>query len=243
MNPGTPRAINPHLPTGAYALDSLPDAEHARFQDHLTTCQSCVDETAGLIETAALLGAAVDHDSPTALRPAVLDAIRFVHQIPPDVETRPSLSRRQGFRRAATLIGAACLTALAVAGVHNSLTSPGVGPTGAPVHTRIGDLLAAPDLRLITAPNQAGTAAVSASRDEMLFLASDLRALPPGRVYQLWRVGSRGPASAGVALPGSEVTSLLLNGMSEADEIILTVEPAGGSPSPTGAPVVTIVLH
>ncbi|MFD4669644.1 anti-sigma factor domain-containing protein [Lentzea sp. NPDC058450] len=243
MKPGTPSAINPHLQTGAHALGALPEAERAEFQQHLTRCQSCVDELAGFTRTAALLGAAVDRIYPMALRPVVLDAVQLVHQVPPGAGVRPVHSRRQGFQRAAALVAAACVAAMTVAGVHASLTSPGVRPVTAPPRTKTGDLLAAPDLRLLSAANQTGTAAVSAARDEMLFLANGLRTLPHDRAYQLWLVDARGPRSAGTVLPGTEVTSLLVSGLGGADEVILTAEPAGGSPSPTGAPVVTIALR
>lgn len=244
VKPGTPRAINPHLLTGAYALGALPDDERAAFEDHLGRCRSCEDEVAGLIETAALLGAAADHVFPIALRPVVLGTARRVQQVPPGSEVTTTSSRQQGFRRAAALVAAACVTAMAVAGVHGALTTPPVTrPVVASTHTRIGDLLAAPDLRLVSAGDPAGTAAISAGRDELLFLADGLRALPQDRVYQLWLVDSRGPRPAGTATAGGEATSLLVHGIRGAAEIVLTVEPAGGSPSPTSAPVVTLALH
>ncbi|MCR3754571.1 anti-sigma factor [Lentzea californiensis] len=243
MKPGLTRAINPHLLTGAHALGALLDAERAEFEAHLGRCRGCADELAELRETAARLGDAVEHVHPHALRSQVLGAVRHVRQVPPASENVTVSSRRQGFQRAAALISAACVAAAAVAGVHGALTSSAIVPPAASPHTHVGDLLAAPDLRLVTAGGSAGTVAVSRSRDEMLFLADDLRALPRDRVYQLWLVDDRGPRSAGTVRPAGDVTSLLVSGMQGAGEAVLTVEPAGGSPSPTGAPVLTIVLR
>jgi anti-sigma factor RsiW len=98
------RAINPHLMTGAHALDALLDAERAEFEAHLGRCRGCADEVAELRETTARLGDAVDHVRPNALRPQVLDAVRHVRQVPPGSEIVTVFSRRQGFRRAAALI-------------------------------------------------------------------------------------------------------------------------------------------
>ncbi|SDK83760.1 Anti-sigma-K factor RskA [Lentzea albidocapillata subsp. violacea] len=237
------RAINPHLLTGAHALGALLDAERAEFEAHLDRCRGCADEAAELRETAARLGNAVDHVQPNSLRPQVLAAIRHVRQVPPASENVAVFSRRQGFRRAAALISAACVAAAAVAGVHGALTTSTLTPMAVSARTHVGDLLAAPDLRLVSAEGQAGTAAISPSRNEMLFLADGLRTLPRDRVYQLWLVDGQGPRSAGTMRPAGDVTSLLVSGINGIGEAVLTVEPIGGSPSPTGSPVLTIVLR
>ncbi|SEQ52654.1 anti-sigma factor [Lentzea albida] len=243
MKPGTPRAINPHLATGAHALDALPDFERTAFETHLDDCRACADEVTGLRETAALLGNAVDHLQPRLLRPQVVNAIRFVRQVPPRSERVIVSSRRQGLQLAAALVTAACLVAGAVAGVHGALTSASTSPVAAPEHTPIGDLLAAPDLRLVSSGDPAGSAALSGNRNEMLFLADGLLAPPPGRTYQLWLVDDHGPRSAGTKLPSGGTTSMLVQGINGVDEAVLTIEPAGGSPGPTGSPVLTLSLR
>lgn len=55
--PVTRRAINPHLPAGAHALDALPDFERTEFEARLDRCQACAAESAGLQETALFSGA------------------------------------------------------------------------------------------------------------------------------------------------------------------------------------------
>ncbi|ANZ43171.1 hypothetical protein BBK82_31495 [Lentzea guizhouensis] len=235
--------MDPHLLTGAHALGALPDAERVEFEAHLDRCRGCAEEAGGLRETAARLGSAVDHAaSPGVLRSRVLAAVRRLRQVPPSSEVEAVASLRQGLRRAAGLVLAACATAAAVAGVHATLSTTTTIPVAASPHTRIGDLLAAPDLRLVTAGQPPGTAAVSRSRDEMLFLADGLRTLPDDRVYQLWLVDDRGPRPAGTPDPAGRAASLLVTGIGGVGEVILTVEPAGGSPSPTGPPVITVSL-
>jgi anti-sigma-K factor RskA len=242
VEPGRTRAINPHLSTGAHALGALPDAERAEFEAHLGRCQGCADEVAGLRETAARLGNAVDHVVPGDLRPHVLAAVRHARQVSPAIELGTFSSRRQGFRRAAALVAAACLTAAVVAGAHGALTTSRITPVAANPRTQIAGLLSAPDLRLVTAGNPAGTAAISLSRNEMLFLVDDLPALPRDRVYQLWLVHDHGPRPDAILRPAGKAMSVLVTGIEEVGKVILTIEPAGGSSSPTGTPVLAIIL-
>ncbi|MET9227778.1 anti-sigma factor [Lentzea sp. NPDC003310] len=237
------RAIDPHLATGAHSLDALPDAERPEFEAHLDRCRDCADEVAQLRATAARLGSAVSSVSPVALRLSVLDAVRFVKQVPPDAEAVAVSSRPQGFRRATALVAAACVVAAVVGVVHGALISPAVPSVVASPRTHVGDLLSAPDLQLLSAKDRSAGVAVSRGRDEMLFLAEGLRELPHDRVYQLWLVRDNGPRSAGTARPAGTLTSMLVSGIDGADEAVLTTEPAGGSPGPTSAPIATVVLH
>ncbi|KOV83336.1 hypothetical protein ADL03_20970 [Nocardia sp. NRRL S-836] len=229
--------------TGAHALSALPDTERVEFEAHLRGCRGCTDEVTGLRETTARLGNALDHFCPMALRAQVLDAVRLVRQVRPASEVVPVFSRRQGLRRAAALILAACVVAAAVAGAHGAATTTTITTVAGPAHSQVGDLLAAPDLRLVTAGSPAGTAAMSPSRDDMLLLVDGLHTLAPDRVYQLWLVDGDGPRSAGILCPVGASASLLVTGIEGVLHTILTVEPAGGSPVPTGSPVLAIALH
>ncbi|WP_394620006.1 anti-sigma factor domain-containing protein [Lentzea sp. JNUCC 0626] len=230
--------------TGAYVLSALSDAEHAKFETHLRACSSCTDEVTGLREATARLGSSVDKVSPRVLRPDVMHAAGQAQQVPRTSEIGATPSRRQGLRHAAALVSAACVAAVLVAGVHGALTTTTTVPaTSLSPRTQIGDLLAAPDLRLVGTGNATGTAAMSRHRDEMLFLADDLPALPHDRAYQLWLVDSRGPHPAGVLRPTGGVASLLVAGIEDVRETIVTAEPLSGSPSPTGSPVISIALR
>ncbi|MGZ3146235.1 anti-sigma factor [Lentzea chajnantorensis] len=124
--------------------------------------------------------------------------------------------------------------------MHGALTPETTTAVAVSPHSATGDLLAAPDLRLVTAP--ACTAAISQSRDAMLFMVDDLRTLPRDRAYQLWLVDRHGPRSAGVLRAPARSASMLVTGIAGAREALLTVEPAGGSPSPTSAAVLTVDL-
>ncbi len=107
-------------------------------------------------------------------------------------------------------------------------------------------VLAAPDLTRVdlagqppVAPNAQGRAFLSRSRG-LVFTAANLPALPPNRIYQLWYVPAAGaPVSAGLLSPdpSGQVTIRLEvpPGLTApVAALAVTLEPAGGVPSPTG---------
>lgn len=105
-------------------------------------------------------------------------------------------------------------------------------------------LLTAPDaldLRLNgqpPAPAARGRAFVSRSRG-LLFAATNLPALPPGRTYQLWFLTAGAPVSAGLLRP-DEQGSVTARFDVAADVpapagMALSLEPEGGVTAPTGA--------
>ncbi len=74
-----------------------------------------------------------------------------------------------------------------------------------------------------------------------LVLAYDLPVLPPEQVYQLWALRDGVPASVGTFAARAEAAARLeldnLEAVAGADLFAVTVEPAPGQPSPTGAMV------
>jgi len=74
---------DPHILTGAYALNALDPAEDETFRHHLAGCRRCAQEARELAETAARLGAAAGSPVPPELRARVLHWIGTVRQLPP----------------------------------------------------------------------------------------------------------------------------------------------------------------
>ena len=74
----------------------------------------------------------------------------------------------------------------------------------------------------------------------LVFYASNLPSLPPGRTYQLWLLRGRGPAIASGGVFGTDVSPTSpvevsdRNLLSNLRGLAVTEEPAGGSPGPTG---------
>jgi anti-sigma-K factor RskA len=87
------------------------------------------------------------------------------------------------------------------------------------------------------APTASGRAYWSRSRG-LVFTASNLPALPPGRTYQLWVVTAQAPISAGLVRPDSSgnvsMTFQTPPDLPQPLAMALTIEPEGGVPAPTG---------
>jgi anti-sigma-K factor RskA len=111
----------------------------------------------------------------------------------------------------------------------------------------IAAVLAAPDARTTSAATSAGgiaTVVASARAGKLVFTSSGLPALPPEQVYELWFIGAGGARPAGL-LPGpsGEATvAMLAAGLSAGDKVGVTVEPAGGTTSPTTTPIVVMAV-
>jgi anti-sigma-K factor RskA len=108
--------------------------------------------------------------------------------------------------------------------------------------TRAMDVMKAPDLLRVDlkgqtqAPGATGRALWSQGAG-LVFTAERLPALPAGRVYQLWAIAGTTPTGSGVFVPdaagGASVTVPVPAGMPRPDAFGVTIEPTGGSATPT----------
>ena len=108
--------------------------------------------------------------------------------------------------------------------------------------TRAMNVLKAPDLLRVDlkgqpqAPGATGRALWSQGTG-LVFTAEHLPALPAGRVYQLWAIAGTTPTGSGVFVPdaagGASVTVPVPAGMARPDAFGVTIEPTGGSATPT----------
>ncbi|MFD8699067.1 anti-sigma factor [Kitasatospora purpeofusca] len=257
----TPADDNLHLLTGAYVLEAVEDPdEHAAFEDHLTGCRTCEEETAGFGAALARLGATGALPPPPELRARILARLPYEHQAPPAPLPSPSpraaappapTGRRTPSRRWPRLALAASLTAATTLGaltVQQHEQAQHERATAEQLRDRqaaFGELLTAPDARVTTTagPGGHGTGTVvwSASRNQAGFLASGLPTPAPGRVYELWldREGTLAPAGL---LPEGDGALLLTTPLDGAHAVGVTEEPAGGSDRPTTQPVLALQL-
>jgi anti-sigma-K factor RskA len=106
-------------------------------------------------------------------------------------------------------------------------------------------VLTAPDVARIDLAGQAPVAPQAAARAfwsrsrGMVFTASNLPALPAGRVYQLWVVtAQQAPLSAGLLTPDAQgsvnATFNTRPDIPQPVALAVTIEPAGGVSAPTG---------
>ena len=244
-----------HALAGAYALDALDGAERDRFERHLRGCRACESEVRGFAATATALAMATAAEPPPGLKQRVLAAAAVTRQSPPAVagargaarrrRPRASAPRRAWLPRLALSAAAAGLVAAAVLGGVTVWTQHQL-TTAQAENQAIAAVLAAPDAQIASARTSAGgiaTVVASHSAGSIVFTSAGLQALPPSKVYELWFLGKTArpagllpPARAGRTAP------VLAAGLAVGDKVGVTVEPAGGSSSPTTTPIVVLTL-
>jgi anti-sigma-K factor RskA len=233
---------NLHTLAAAYALDALTDVERRRFETHLLDCDTCAEEVRGMRETATRLATAAAHDAPERLRERVLAQIARTRQLPPRVR-RPVST---GARRVGWVLSAACLVLAVVLGVA-TLRAERTKDRAEALNREIAAVMAAPDARTVTAPVRpggSGTVVASRSLGKAVVVMAGLPRLTSSRTYELWLMGPRPPRPVGTMRPPAEgrPRPVLATGLGDATQIGVTVEPAGGSPRPTTAPIFTVAI-
>jgi anti-sigma-K factor RskA len=242
-----------HALAGAYALNALDGAERDRFERHLRRCRACESEVRGFAATAAALAMATAAEPPPGLKQRVLAAAAVTRQSPPVVagaadrrRPRPAAPWRSWLPRLAVPIAAAGLVAAAVLGGVTVWTQHQL-TTAQAENQAIAAVLAAPDAQIATARTSAGgvaTVVASHSAGSMVFTSAGLHALPPSKVYELWFLGKTA-RPAGLLPPptrAGRTPPVLASGLAVGDKVGVTVEPAGGSSSPTTTPIVVLTL-
>jgi anti-sigma-K factor RskA len=217
----------------AYVLGALDRVEADAFRVHLEQCAVCRDEVEALRGVVqALPMAAPQHPAPPGLRRRIMLAIREEQAQTGHLASGAPSGRFSPRRWGAGWSAGQWIGAL------------GVAATTILVLVALLSSTARPPTRLIRAQVTSGPGSaeleVTGHRGELL--VRHLRPLPHGRVYEVWLKAAHGkpvPADvlflvsrhgdANVPLPRS------LRGMSV---MMVTAERAGGSPVPTGRPVI-----
>ena len=212
-----------------------PVAERQRYRQEITRTR----------EALASLSAEYATPPPPRIRQLVLADL-------PSDETVPSnvvdiTSRR---RRVTIAVGAvAAALALIVGGVLvGRVTAPDAsGPVAQDdVNNQISQVLAAPDMQLQQADigeDTSVTVVASREEDKAVVMADGLPAVPAGQTYQMWLMGDdHDPVSVGLMQGSPGRQAVAVDNVSGSDTFGVTVEPAGGSPQPTGDPVVVVAF-
>lgn len=221
---------------GAYLVGALPDDEARAYERHLETCHVCRDELEHLRPAVAVLPRSVPQfEPPPSLKASLMETVRA------EAARKPA---RGGLRarfanvkpRVAWSLAAVVL-AVAVAagfGVAQLASNGGENPPSLAAtvdQTRLGDASAT------FTPADGG-------RDGGTLNVQDFPRLKPGRTYQAWtatgKTITRQPTfdvnvdgDGSVTLPGN---------LRNADAVLVTREPAGGSAAPTEQPLLRVDL-
>jgi len=237
-----------HSLAGAYALDALDDIERSLFDDHVTGCTACQIEVAELRETAARLAAETAQTPPPSLKRAVMAQIANTRQVlPPPLppNRRPPVSR--WIHRTRLLVAAGVAAVVAAAGVYvvEELRLRQERIVAQAEVARINEVLAANDAVMRSTSVQGGgriSIVTSASLDEGVVVHNDAKSYGDDKAYQLWLIEGSTPKSIGLLEPDQVSATRLITGVSTANVLGLSIEPAGGSAVPSQPILATIPL-
>ena len=250
-----------------FVLGALTPEERVEFETHVAGCAECAAEVRSLTAVPTMLAQAVPQIAPSpALRGRVLQSVAALDSRP--VQATSDAGRRGGgfapwLAAAASLVLTVALGGYALelrgrvgaleARLRDALARADAGDrliadarrVAADAESRIA-VLAAPDLNRIdlagqaAAPQASGRGYWSRSRG-LMFTATSLPALPPGRTYQLWVLTAQTPPISNGWLfrpdPSGRAAAIFETpvNLPRPTAMAVTIEPDGGVPAPTGA--------
>jgi anti-sigma-K factor RskA len=218
----------------AYVLGALEPEEAEAFSRHLATCVVCRDEVAAFQHTAnALAMAPPQHAAPRGLKRSVMRAVRESEGQAPESATRRARRLGSGLFVARPALAAVAALAVVVVVVGAIIVSSN-GSSG--TRTIAAAITGSP-----------GTAQLTVSGGHGVLVMRNFPQPAAGHIYEMWelRSGAKAPVPTGtlfsvnssgagnVGVPGK------LHGIAK---VLVTQEPAGGSPAPTSAPVIVASL-
>lgn len=251
---------------GAYAVDAVDDLERRTVERLVAHDEDAALELAALREAAASLGAAHASAPPAEVRADVLARIARTPQEAGPTQTADGTDRsaadpaRSSTRSgdlppATTDLGAARRARRPWAAVAAAAVLVAVAlPSGLAwqQHERavqaeqqsaaVADVLAEPGAQVVREDVAGGGTAVAVLGAEQAVLLVDGLAGPAsGSVYQLWAMRDGTPVPAGFVDPRDGSGQALATDYRPGDGLAVSVEPAGGSATPTTTPVVVLL--
>jgi anti-sigma-K factor RskA len=218
-----------HELAAAYALHALDRRDEREYESHLATCDECRDRVAEFQETAAALAADVEpRPVPELLERRIVRAARA---------ERPAPHGRA--RWALPAAGVAAVAAAAAVGLgiwatqlSHSLDHERSARAG---DARVVAILAQPGARQIPVRGGSGVLVVAPTQKAVL-VADSLPAAGAGKTYEAWVVEGKSVRPAGLFKGGAGAKVVELTQPVGPKAIVgVTLEKAGGSPTPTGA--------
>ncbi len=228
-----------HHLAAAYALDAVDARERAEFEAHYPSCDVCRADVVDFRATLARLAEGEVIAPPAEMKASVMRQISETRQLSPllpaPVVDLAEHRRRRSLRSSQLAVAAALVLLVGVAAFFvGGASSSGIGTFAANVEQILGES----DARLVTltGPGQGQIkVAWSDSVDQAVVIGDGLADPGPGMVYELWLIDASGPQPMGLlddAGGGSLRRTVRVDGTPQAWGV--TIEPAAGSPTPTG---------
>lgn len=167
--------------------------------------------------------------TPAAHPPAEQSPAEALDELAAARVRREERRRPAGARRWLTAVAAAAVIALGGVGVGAYITDQ---------NDPLNQVVRAGDVREASVPVSAGgtaTVLISSSRDAVVVKMNDVPAPPAGKVYQMWLIPKDGsaPVSQGLMDEAALSKPAVVKGIASAAALGITVEPVGGSATPT----------
>jgi anti-sigma-K factor RskA len=231
-----------------YALRILPVGEGVALTAHVEGCAECRRELERLRGDMALMSL-----SAAGPKPPLRARQRFLSAVTKEQRPR-TISARRSWRVAIPWFSTAALALVAVLfWLRSSHLARDLAELRRESSQQQHELerareivttLTAPDAQVVTVtrantrPQPQGKAIYVRDRASLVFIASNLPALPPQKAYELWLIPTSGaPIPAGVFKPDAKGNATVINpplpvGV-QAKAFAMTIEPEQGSSTPT----------
>ena len=223
----------------AYALGALPEDERLWFEGYLAEHPELQAEVADLASVANLLALAPQQHEPSPeLRRNLLSSIEGATGAAP-TERSPLAARLRGLFGPGGLAAAAAIVIVAVGGLfawNAALRGENEDLQGELQNRRTHELQGSG-----TARDVRGEVIEVGAEGRAVLVAENLPSVPEDQVYEAWLMRGEDAEPAGLFEPREEgTTAMPIEGSLEgADAVAVTVEPSGGSSSPTHDPLIT----
>jgi anti-sigma-K factor RskA len=228
----------------SYALDCLSEEEAFRVEAHLVGCDTCRDELKSYRATATQLAlAAPCAEPPVQLRASILRAVQ------PAPRRKPVGAPGFGLRLLRWLQQNGPVWALASLVLLVVLVTGALVELNRASRPQVGEFrivaMTSPDTTSgtggITPAAVSGVMVISQDGASGTLVVDGLPALEAGKQYQLWLIRNGQRASGGVFSVAPDGYGMMVvqssRPLTDYSSFGITIEPAGGSPGPTGKKV------
>jgi anti-sigma-K factor RskA len=226
----------------AYAIGALPRDEAAELEGHLAGCESCRARLRWLQPAVDMLPASVEQlTPPERIRNELMATVRAEAEAEARTESPPARAGPRprwrdwgGFLlRPATAVGAVVLV---VAGTAAGYALRGSSEDETTVIEARASSPAQADLVSATLERSDGSATLH---------VRELPPIDPGEVYEVWvqRAGAVEPSNTFVLNDDGTAVAAVPGSLEDADAVLVTREPLGGSERPTSPPVLEAPLN
>jgi anti-sigma-K factor RskA len=239
---------------GAYALDAVDEDERAEVEAHLATCPRCRAEVAAHREVAALMangGVAapeglwdrIAEEISPELPSSAPGAAALLAQLPRParLERRHPRAFAGAIALAAAVLVVVALLSLQVSNLNQQLRS---NQSAVGISAAVDSVLTHQHrtITLTAAHRSENATVIIGSGDEGYWIGSNLAELPTSETYQLWTI-VRGKVIVSLGVLGSDPKAASAFRLApDMGQLMVTIEPEGGTPDPTTPAVVGAVV-